>query len=267
MRSRVRRSLVLIAATLVLAGCGRAEPGAVTPGASPSPERELIVFAASDLQFALAEVSNAFAAAGHPKPTISFGSTGTLSQQIENGAPADVFFAADEAYLIDLEQKALVLAGTRQLYAIGRIALVERAGLPPVTTLADLARSDIGRVAIANPDHAPYGRAAREAMMRVGLWSTLQPRLVLGENISQTYQFVRTANADAGVVALSLAIGTPGTRYSVIDAALHDPIAQSAGVLARTRQSTAAIAFLAFVNGPVGRPIMKKYGFTLPGEG
>jgi len=254
-------------ATLVLAGCARAVPSTVIPGASPSPERELIVFAASDLQFALAEVSNAFAAAGHPKPTISFGSTGTLSQQIENGAPADVFFAADEAYLIDLEQKALVLAGTRQLYAIGRIALVERAGLPPVTTLADLARSDIGRVAIANPDHAPYGRAAREAMMRVGLWSTLQPRLVLGENISQTYQFVRTANADAGVVALSLAIGTPGTRYSVIDAALHDPIAQSAGVLARTRQSTAAIAFLAFVNGPVGRPIMKKYGFTLPGEG
>ena len=267
MRSRLRSWLVLIAATGVLAVCGRAVPGAVIPSASPSPERELIVFAASDLQFALAEVSNAFAAAGHQKPTISFGSTGTLSQQIENGAPADVFFAADEAYLLILEQKGLVLAGTRQLYAIGRIALVERAGLPPVTTLADLARSDVGRVAIANPDHAPYGRAAREAMMRIGLWPTLQPGLVLGENVSQTFQFVRTGNADAGVVALSLAIGTPGTRYSVIDAALHDPIAQSAGVIARTRRSAAAIDFLAFVNGPVGRPIMKQYGFTLPGEG
>lgn len=263
----MRRSLFLIAVTAVLAGCGQAVPGTVTPSASLSPERELIVFAASDLQFALADVSSAFAAAGRPKPTISFGSTGTLSQQIENGAPADVFFAADEAYLIALERKGLVVAGTRQLYAIGRIVLVERAGLPPVTTLADLARSDVGRVAIANPDHAPYGRAARDAMMRVGVWPTVQPQLVLGENVSQTFQFVRTGNADAGVVALSLAIGTPGTRYSVIDAALHDPIAQSAGVIARTRQSTAAVDFLAFVNGPVGRPIMKKYGFTLPGEG
>ena len=263
----MRRSLALIAATAVLAGCGQGVPGTVIPRASPSPERGLVVFAASDLQFALAEVSSAFAAAGHPTPTIGFGSTGTLSQQIENGAPADVFFAADEAYLSGLEQKGLVLAGTRQLYAIGRIVLVERSGLPPVMTLADLVRSDVGRVAIANPDHAPYGRAARDAMMRIGLWPTVQPRLVLGENVSQTFQFVRTGNADAGVVALSLAIGTPGTRYSVIDAALHDPIAQSAGVIARTRQSTAASDFLAFVNGPVGRPIMKKFGFTLPGEG
>jgi molybdate transport system substrate-binding protein len=262
----VRRWLILIAAIACVIGCVPAAPGSVVPSAS-LPREELIVFAASDLQFALAEVSDAFAVAGHPKPTLSFGSTGTLSQQIENGAPADVFFAADEAYVIGLEQKGLLLTGTRQLYAIGRIVLVERAGLSPVTALADLVRSDVGRVAIANPDHAPYGRAARDAMMRVGLWPALGPRLVLGENVSQTFQFVRTGNADAGVVALSLAIGTPGTRYSLIDAALHEPIAQAAGVLARTRQSAAAREFLAFVNGPSGRPLMRKYGFTLPGEG
>lgn len=262
----MRSSLILIAAVALLAGCGRAATP-TGPSTSPQPERELIVFAASDLQFALGEISNAFAVAGHPKPSISFGSTGTLSQEIENGAPADVFFAADESYLIGLEQKGLVVPGTRQLYAIGRIVLVERSGLAPVTTLADLARSDIRRIAIANPDHAPYGRAARDAMMRVGLWSTLQPNLVLGENISQTLQFVATGNADAGVVALSLAIGTPGTRYSLIDASLHDPIAQSAGVPARTPQPARARDFLAFVNGPVGRPIMKIYGFALPGEG
>ena len=262
----MRSWLVLIAATLLLAGCGQGAPGTVTTTASTAPERELIVFAASDLQFALAEVSTTFAANGHPKPTISFGYR-HAQQQIENGAPADVFFAADETYLTGLEQKGLVVAGTRQLYAIGRIVLVERAGLSPVVTLADLARSDVGRIAIANPDHAPYGRAAREAMMRVGLWPALEPRLVLGENVSQTFQFVRTGNADAGVVALSLAIGTPGTRYTVIDAGLHEPIAQSAGVIARTRQSRAASDFLAYVNGPVGRPIMKKFGFTLPGEG
>jgi len=160
-----------------------------------------------------------------------------------------------------------VLAGTRQLYAIGRVVLVERAGLPPITSLADLSRADVRRIAIANPDHAPYGRAARDALMRVGLWSSLQPKLVLGENISQTFQFVATGNADAGIVALSLAIGAPGTRHTIIDPALHDPIAQSAGVLARTHQPMAAREFIAFVNGPLGRPIMKNYGFTLPGEG
>jgi molybdate transport system substrate-binding protein len=263
----MRGSLVLVVGALLSAACGPVVPTTVVPISSPSRERELVVFAASDLQFALAEASSAFAVAGHPKPTISFGSTGTLSQQIENGAPADLFFAADEAYLVALEQKGLVLSGTRQLYALGQIVLIERTGLSPVTGIADLGRSDVRRVAIANPDHAPYGRAAREAMMRAGLWPTIQTRLVLGENVSQTFQFVRTGNADAGVVALSLALGTPGTRYSVIDAALHDPIAQSVGVIARTRQPAAASDFLAFVNGPIGRPIMKKFGFALPGEG
>jgi molybdate transport system substrate-binding protein len=258
--------LALAAAVALLAGCGRAGPATATD-ASPSPESQLVVFAASDLQFALAELSEAFAAAGHPTPAISFGSTGTLGQQIENGAPADVFFAADESYLIGLERKGLVLAGTRQRYAIGGIVLVERSGLAAVTRLEDLARSDVRRIAVANPDHAPYGRAARDALTRVGLWSALQPRLVLGESVSQTFQFVRTGNADAGIVARSLALATPGTRYSVIDAALHDPIAQSAAVLARTRQSAAARDFLALANGAVGRSIMKKHGFTLPSEG
>ena len=229
-------------------------------------ESSLVIFAASDLQLALGEISNAFAAAGHPKPTISFGSTGTLAQQIENGAPADVFFAADEGYIAGLERKGLVAPGTRQLYAVGRLVLVERTGLTPVTTLADLARPDIRRIAIANPDHAPYGRAARDALQRAGLWASLQPRVILGENISQTFQFVQTGNADAGIVALSLVIAG-GMRSSLVDATLHDPIAQAAAVMARTRQPEAARALIAFVNGPAGRPIMKKYGFALPGEG
>jgi molybdate transport system substrate-binding protein len=261
----VRRSLTVLTVTLLLAGCGRSAPAASTD-ASPSRDGELIVFAASDLQLALGDVATAFAAAGHPKPAISFGSTGTLSQQLENGAPADVFFAADESYLAGLERKGLVAVGTRQVYAIGRIALVERAGVTPVTTLADLQRPEVRRIAIANPEHAPYGRAAREALTRAGLWSALGPKLVLGENVSQALQFVHTGNADAGIVALTLALGAPGTRYSTIDATLHDPITQAAAVMARTRRPTAAREFVAFVSGPIARPIMKKYGFALPGE-
>ena len=260
------RSLILLIALALVVGCGRPAPAAATSSAPSSAESSLVVFAASDLQLALGEVSSAFAVAGHPKPTISFGSTGTLSQQIENGAPADVLFAADEGYIAGLDRRGLVLPGTRQLYAVGRLVLVERSGLTPVTTLADLARRDIRRIAIANPDHAPYGRAARDALQRAGLWTSLQSRIVLGENISQTFQFVQTGNADAGIVALSLVVAG-GTRSSLVDATLHDPIAQAVAVMARTRQPEAARALIAFVNGPTGRQIMKKYGFALPGEG
>jgi len=257
----MRVRLVLLALAL-LAACGTP----ATPPSTNAGEQPLIVFAASDLQFALAEASVAYAASGHPKPTLSFGSTGVLSQQIENGAPADVFFAADESFLAGLEQKQLLLTGTRQLYAIGRLVIVTRTGIAPVTSLDGLVRTDIGRIAIANPEHAPYGRAARDVLMRAKLWSTVQPRLVLGETVSQTFQFVQTGNADAGIVALSLAIATPNTPYTAVDASLHDPIAQAVAVLARTTQAAQARAFVAFVNGAAGRPIMKKYGFALPGE-
>ena len=256
-----RRVAVLIVASFLVASCVGANNVPAVPASEP-----LIVFAAADLQFALTEIATDFAAQGHATPSISFGSTGTFTQQIENGAPADVFFAADESYLAALAAKGLVLGGTRQPYAVGRIVLVERSGLPPVTALSDLAQPQIRKVAIANPEHAPYGRAAREALLRSGAWPSVEPKLVLGENISQTFQFVQTGNADAGIVALSLALGVPGTRYTLISASLHDPIVQAAAVLARTRQPALARAFLAYLNGPDGRRIMKKYGFTLPEE-
>jgi molybdate transport system substrate-binding protein len=256
---RLRR---LLCALVLLAACGA--PAA--PASTNAAEQPLVVFAAADLQFALADIASAYAASGHPKPTISIGSTGVLSQQIENGAPADVFFAADESYLAGLEQKQLLLTGTRQLYAVGRLVIVTRSGIAPVTSLDGLVRADVGRIAIANPEHAPYGRAARDALMRAKLWSTVQPRLVLGETVSQTFQFVQTGNADAGIVALSLAIATPNTTYTAVEPSLHEPIAQAVAVLARTTQPAQARAFVAFVNGTAGRPIMKKYGFALPGE-
>lgn len=256
----VRLGWALVLAAIAVVSCVGRQPDAAGTRAP------LLIYAASDLQFALDELATAFAAAGHPRPTITFGSTGTLAQQIENGAPADVFFAADEAFVAGLEAKGLTLAGTRQLYAIGRIVLVERQGLAAVTRLEDLLRADVRKVSIANPEHAPYGRAAREALLRTENWTNVSDKIVLGENVSQAFQFVRTGNADAGIVALSLAIGA-GARYTLVDGSLHDPIAQAAMVVARTRHSESARAFLAYVNGPLGRPVMKKYGFALPGEG
>lgn len=254
-----RRVALLSVALLIAASCSGANGRSAVSGNEP-----LIVFAAADLQFALSEIADEFAAAGHPRPTISFGSTGTFSQQIENGAPADVFFAADERTLADLEAKGLLLAGTRRPYAIGDIVLVGRSGLPPLTALSDLERPAIRTVAIANPEHAPYGRAAREALLRSGVLSHVEPKLVLGENIAQTFQFVRTGNADAGIVALSVALGVPGTPYARIAASLHDPIVQAAAVLARTREPELARAFLAYANGPAAQPILTKYGFAPP---
>ncbi|MDR5676480.1 MAG: molybdate ABC transporter substrate-binding protein, partial [Armatimonadota bacterium] len=125
-------------------------------------------------------------------------------------------------------------------------------------------------VAIANPEHAPYGEAARQALVRSGLYHRVRPKLVYGENISLTLQLVQSGNADVGLVALSLALAPPVLtegRHWLVPASMHDPIRQAAGVVARSTRQPQARAFLAFVNGPEGRPVMRRYGFVLPGEG
>lgn len=239
----------------------------VEPGPGSRAAEPLLVLAAADLQFALSEVIARYEAESGHRPIATFGSTGNLSRQIENGAPADLFFAADESFLLGLERKGLLLEGTRQPYAIGRIVIVASRTAPvQVTTLRDLLQPELRAIAIANPEHAPYGRAAKEALQAAGLWDRVESRLVLGENISHTFQFVQTGNADAGIVALSVALGAPGTRYNLVDDSLHGPLRQFAAVLKASKQPEAAREFLAYVNGPTGRPIMKKYGFVLPGD-
>ena len=133
-------------------------------------------------------------------------------------------------------------------------------------TLDDLSRPEVRSIAIANPEHAPYGRAAQQALTNAGLWQRLQPKLVLAEDISQTTQYVRTGNADAGLVALSVVLGAPGTPYAMIDPSLYPPLRQVAAVLTASTRPDAAREFLTYVEGPSGRPTMIKYGFVLPGE-
>lgn len=227
----------------------------------------LLILAAADLQYAMAEMVAAYTAETGRKPTVSFGSTGNFTQQIANGAPGDVFFAANESFIDDLEAKELLLGGTRQLYAIGRITVTWASTVPfEAVSVEDLARPELKKIAIANPEHAPYGLAAKQALQSAGLWDLVEPKLVYGENIAQTFQFIQTGNADAGIVALSVVLGLPGTRFSLIDDTLHAPLRQAAAVIRTSRQPEEAQAFLAFVNGPTGREIMKRYGFVLPGE-
>ena len=197
--------------------------------------------------------------------TLVFGSTGQLAQQIENGAPFDLFAAANIAYVEQLRDKGLVLADSVALYAEGRIVLaVNRQAGVAAAELADLLDPAIQRVAIANPDHAPYGAAAKEALVSAGLWDAVAPKLVYGENVRQALQFVQTGDAQAGIVALSIA-DTPEITWTLIDAGLHKPLHQALAVVASSTQPDAARAFAAFIASEEGRSIMEHYGFSLPG--
>jgi molybdate transport system substrate-binding protein len=265
----VRRSLPFLLILLVLTACNPVAelraPAAVRdePFAAAEP---LLVAAASDLQFAFPEVGARFEAETGQKVTFTFGSTGNLTTQIENGAPFDILAAANVAFVDRLAAQGLTIPATQQLYAQGRIVLVvNRASALQATTLEDLLDPAITRISIANPEHAPYGMAAREALRSAGVWEAVEEKLVLGENVSQALQFVQAGDAPVGIVALSIA-SVPEVTGTLVPAELHEPINQALAVIKNTPHEEAARAFVEFVNSPEGREIMKRYGFLLPGE-
>jgi molybdate transport system substrate-binding protein len=257
---RVTTAVTVVALGGLVAAC---------TGASHQESRQsptLTVSAAADLTFALKELGGLFQNQTEVRTVFNFGSTGQLAQQIEQGAPVDVFLAANVAYVDDLERKGLTVPGTKAIYARGRIALwVSPDSSLRIERIADLTVPEIKRVAIANPDHAPYGMAAREALQSAGIWEALQPRLVLGENVRQALQYAETGNVDVAIVALSLSITSKG-RWTLIPEELHRPIDQALAVIRGTKFEQEARRFGAFVLGPQGRPIMRKYGFVMPGE-
>lgn len=237
-------------------GLWAAAAAAQAPTATP-----LIVFAASDLGSAFAQIVPQFERKTRTDVTLVLGSTGMLAQQIRNGAPADVFFAANESFIRDLASENLTLRQTHAIYARGRIATVTlRSGAIRINDLKDLADARIRRIAIANPQHAPYGLAAKHAIEAAGLWQTLEPKLVFGENVQQAVQFVRSGSAEAGIVARSVA-DTPDLHWKLVDGRLHAPLDQMAAVVSRTKQPGASMSFIAFVNGTQGRFVMRQFGF------
>lgn len=253
--------VTLVAGLLLLvSGCGGPQNGEDEGGG-------LLVSAASDLRFAFDEIAEAFREETGHQVVFNYGSTGNLAQQIRRGAPADVFAAANESFLDELVDDGLVLADTRALYARGFLVLWSRADMPAeVEAVEDLVDPGVRRVAIANPGHAPYGIAARQALQAAGVWDALGDRLILGEDVNQTFQYASTGNVDVAIVALSLALAPQhrGGRWAPVPAELHDPIDQAMGVVSSSRRPEVARAFVAFVNGPTGRPIMERYGFQLP---
>ena len=255
----MRRRLLAILLSLAL-------PLVAAPAAAQAPA----IAAAADLKFALAELADRFKDATGREVRVAFGSSGNFTQQIENGAPFELFLSADEAYVERLAAKGLTRdAGA--LYAIGRIVLFVPSGstLEPDPQLAGLRAAlrdgRIKRFAIANPEHAPYGRAAREALQQADLWQAIRPVLVLGENASQATQFAASGSAQGGIVPLSLArapeIARLGTS-ALIPANAHQPLRQRMVLLARA--SPAAVRLYDYLRSPAGRAILARYGFALP---
>ena len=213
-------------------------------GAAAVQPATLIVSAASDLTYAFSEIGKQFEAETGHKVVFNFGSTGQLAQQIEQGAPVDVFAAANVSFVEDLARQGLILPDTKQMYARGRITLWTRADSPlQITSLADLTRPEVRRIAIANPGHAPYGVAARQAMQTAGIWEAVQPKLVLGDNVRQTLQYAETGNVDVAIVALSLSVPAAGStsgRWTLIPQELYPPIDQALAVIKDTKHEGAA---------------------------
>ncbi|HUF46804.1 MAG TPA: molybdate ABC transporter substrate-binding protein [Vicinamibacterales bacterium] len=254
-RSALRAAVILF----VVAGHACASP--------PAPTR---VAAASDLQFALTGIADRFAGETGDRVELIFGSSGTLARQIQDGAPFALFLSADEAFV---EQVARAGRTRDQgvLYAIGRIVLFAPFGSPFIPSEGFdgltrlLERDKVPRFAIANPDHAPYGRAAEQALRKRGLWDGLRPSLVLGENVSQAAQFATTGNAVGGIIAYSLAL-TPALKergaHFLISAEDHEPLRQRMALLASA--GPVAERFYRYLQQPAARATLAQYGFVLP---
>ncbi|SRR5258706_8539950 len=219
---------------------------------------ELIVAAASDLAPLAAQLEKGFEKSTGEKARFTFASSGSLTRQIENGAPYDVFLSANDKYVNDLASAGKIDKASVVVYAQGRIALWSPNSALRVPE--DLGRADVKHLAIPNPEHAPYGVAARQALEKSGLWKTVEPKIVYGENVRQALQFAESGNADAVITSWTLLIG----KGTLLPKELHAPIRQAAGIVQASAQKEAAAKFLKFLTSPEGRAILQAGGLFPP---
>jgi molybdate transport system substrate-binding protein len=231
---------------------------------------QITVGAAADLNYALTELASKFEASSGAKVVLSFGSSGNLFAQIQNGAPFDLFFSADEEYPKKLAAAGVVDGATLRTYAIGHLVLwvpSKSTADPETAHMNVLTEASVARVAVANPQHAPYGRAAMAALEHFGLKDKIAGKLVYGENVSQAAQFVQSGNAQAGLIALSLAkspaMASSG-KYWEVPTDAYPEMRQVAVVVSASKQKKLAQAFLDFVLSPEGAAVLQKYGLTPP---
>lgn len=241
----------------------------------PAKAGEVLVAAAADLNFAIKEIASVYEKKTGNSVKLSLGSSGNFYSQISNGAPFDLFFSADIEYPRKLDEAGLAVPGTLFMYALGRIVLWAPKGSPidvEGLKIKALLHSSIQKVAIANPEHAPYGRAAVVALKHFGLYEQFKEKLVFGENISQTAQFVQSGAADIGFIALSLAVAPsvkPLGRFWELPPESYPRIEQGAVILkaAQAKGTLEAVhSFYSWVKAPASQAILRRYGFVLPNE-
>jgi len=228
--------------------------------------QDVSVAAAADLQFAMQEIAARFEKETGKKVAVSYGSSGNFFQQLQNGAPFDMFFSANLDYAKKLQEAGLSEPGSYYEYAQGKIVMWVRkdSKVDLGSGLQSLVAPSVSKIAIANPQHAPYGRAAVEAMQKAGVYEKVKDKLVLGENISQTASFVVSGSADVGIVALSLAL-SPNMKdqghYVEVPANSYRAIDQACVILKSSKNKEAALQFLAFIKSSATAEILRKYGF------
>jgi molybdate transport system substrate-binding protein len=249
---------LLLASAAVLLSCRSGER-------APEPARpEIVVAAAANLTDAFQQIAEGFTRETGIGVRYNFGATTQLMQQIENGAPFDVFAAADTVHVDRLVESGKILADSRAVYARGRLALwVPESGPAAVSDLSDLLQPSVRFVAIANPEIAPYGAAAVEALERRNLWRELEPKIVRAENVNAARQLAATGNADAVFTAYSLVLNAAG-RVILIDESLHAPLDQALGVVAAASQQERARRFTSYVLGEQGRAFLARFGYDPP---
>jgi molybdate transport system substrate-binding protein len=237
---------------------------------SVAPAQDITVAAASDLNYALKDLASRFEKKNGDKVTLSFGSSGNLYSQIQGGAPYDLFFSADMEYPRKLASAGLVESSSLRAYAVGHLVLWVPNGsnLDPQELKMDLLlEPSVKRIAIANPQHAPYGRAAMAALESLGVKQKVTGKLVFGENVSQAAQFVQSGNAQAGLIPLSLAMSPAmknAGRYWQLPANTYPEMQQGVAILSSSRQKRTAQAFIDYISLSEGATILEQYGFRVP---
>jgi molybdate transport system substrate-binding protein len=234
--------------------------------------QELKIAAAADLNNALREIATSYEHQSGRKLQITFGSSGNLTTQILNGAPFDLLLSADTGFPQQLISSGKADASTMTLYGRGTLVVATSASVPaptPGSPLDVLRSSAITKIALANPRHAPYGRAAEAALRSAGIYDAVAPKFVLGENISQTAQFVLSGDAQAGLLALSLVknASAAGIRWAEVPQQLYPVMNQAGVVISNSPQKAAAAEFLRYLLSPSARSILEKYGFKSPDAG
>jgi molybdate transport system substrate-binding protein len=255
----------LIRSQLAFLFCAAAALGALAQAAGAP----LSIAAAANLAFAMDALDAEFSKTDPDViVTVSTGASGDLVAQIEHGAPFDVFLSADLHFAQVLVNAGAADPKSLYTFAYGRLVLwTTRPGLDVSDVASAVRSSSVHRLAIANTSTAPYGRAARQALVKLGAWADAQPKLVVGESISQTTQFVDTGNADAGFVALSVVL-SPKLKekgaWSEVPAALYDPLGQASVITGHGAGNPAAERYVAFLQGPAARAILEEFGYRTP---